>query len=316
MKTLKFKNGDEMPALGLGTWKSRPGEVKEAILTAIKTGYRHIDCAPIYGNEEEIGLALQHAFDAGLVKREEMWITSKLWNDSHREEHVLPALKKTLKDLKLDYLDLYLVHWPVAFEHGVTDPSGSSDFLSLEEVPLSETWRGMQKTIDEDLVRHIGVSNFKEEKIQELLEESDFIPEMNQVEMHPMLPQEDLVEFCKDRDIHLTAYSPLGSADRSEQMKQDNEPALLENETIKAIAEKHDATTAQILISWQLHRGVATIPKSTNSKRIKENFASASLKLEQADMDKINQIDYEFRFIDGSFWEEGGEEYSQKALWG
>jgi alcohol dehydrogenase (NADP+) len=316
MKKLEFRNGDKMPALGLGTWKSEPGAVKDAVLTAIKDGYRHIDCAAIYGNEKEVGEALSQAFEEDLVNREEMWITSKLWNDSHKKDQVIPALKNTLKDLKLDYLDLYLVHWPVAFKSGVSFPENEKDFLSLSEVPLTETWEGMQKTVDEGLAQHIGVSNFKKEKIQHLIDNSDFVPEMNQVEMHPLLPQEELVQYCKDRSIHLTAYSPLGSGDRSEKMKRDDEPTLLENKVVNEVAKKHDASPAQVLISWQMHRDVIVIPKSTNANRIQENFEAASLSLDLDDMEKINEINYSFRFIDGSFWEKGGKEYSQEALWG
>ncbi len=316
MKTMKFKNGDEMPALGLGTWKSKPGEVKDAVLTAIKDGYRHIDCAAIYDNEKEVGEALNEAFEEGMVERKDLWITSKLWNDSHKRDQVIPALQKTLEDLQLNYLDLYLVHWPVVFKGGVTFPEQPDDFLSLKDVSLSETWEEMQKTVEEGLTRHIGVSNFKKEKIQELIDSTGFAPEMNQVEMHPLLPQQDLVDYCQERNIHVTAYSPLGSGDRSAKMKQDNEPTLLDNGTIKAVAEKHDASPAQVLISWQLHRNVVTIPKSTNAQRIQQNIEAASLKLDDEDLKKINGIDYRFRFIDGSFWETGGEEYSKEALWG
>lgn len=315
MNTVEFANDDKMPVLGLGTWKSKPGEVKEAVLTAIKEGYRHIDCAPIYNNEKEVGVALKQAFDEGIVKREEMWITSKLWNDSHKKDQVIPALKQTLADLQLDYLDLYLIHWPVAFKEGVTFPEQSEDFLSLKDVPLRETWKGMQQAMEKGLTRHIGVSNFKKKKIQELIDATGFAPEMNQVEMHPLLPQKELVGYCFDRNIHLTAYSPLGSGDRSEQMKQDNEPTLLENETINEVAKKHAISPAQVLISWQIHRGVVVIPKSTNAGRIKENYDAAFIKLDHEDLEKINGIDYNFRFVDGSFWETGGEEYSQEALW-
>lgn len=316
MKTLTFKNGDKIPVLGLGTWKSEPGEVKKAVLAAIKAGYRHIDCAPVYGNESEVGEALTEAFDTGLVKREDMWITSKLWNSNHKEEQVIPALKKTLADLKLDYLDLYLIHWPVAFKAGVSFPEGSEDFYTLKEVPLTETWKGMEATVKAGLAKHIGVSNFNKERVHFLLENSKIAPEMNQVEMHPFLPQQELVDFCQLNKIHLTAYSPLGSGDRSEQMKKDNEPILFDHPVIKEIAEKHKASTAQVLISWQIHRDIVVIPKSTNEGRIQQNFESKDLALGEEDMSKIEGIDYEYRFVDGSFWAAGGSDYTQKALWG
>ncbi len=187
MRTIKFRKGDEMPMLGLGTWKSKEGEVYQAVKDAVRVGYRHIDCAAIYGNEAEIGQAISELIKSGEVKRDQLWITSKVWNDSHKKEHVEPALKKTMSDLQLDYLDLYLMHWPVAIKKGVGFPRSSDDFLSLDDVPLLETWDAMIDLKGKGLIRHIGVSNFNIPKLKHLSADSRQKPEMNQIEMHPFL---------------------------------------------------------------------------------------------------------------------------------
>ncbi|MGY5847536.1 aldo/keto reductase [Salegentibacter sp. HM20] len=309
MKTLKFNNGDEMPAIGLGTWKSGKGEVGNAVKIALNSGYRHIDCAAVYNNEAEIGKAFSEVFSEGKIKREEVWITSKLWNDSHKKEDVIPALKQSLKDLQLDYLDLYLMHWPVAFKKGVGFPEKDEDYLSLEEVPLSETWEAMLEAKKLGLVKHIGVSNFSSKKLKQLMSEVAEKPEMNQVELHPYLQQKDLLDFCKKEGIHLTAYSPLGSGDRAEEMKAKNEPSLLENETIKEIAENHNVSAGQVLINWSVERGTAVIPKSTNENRIKENLNSADFNLSEDDMKKIEKLDKHFRYVTGEFFVTEGNSY-------
>jgi len=315
MKHLEFKNGDQMPMIGLGTWKSDPGKVFDAVIEAIKAGYRHIDCAAIYGNEAEVGQALEKVIADQVVKREDLWITSKLWNDSHRKEHVMPALKQTLKDLNLDYLDLYLIHWPVALKHGTSFPKSPDDFISLDEAPLSETWTALEECAKEGLTRHLGVSNFNSEKIEEVKKNANIQPEMNQVELHPLLPQKRLLEYCKNNGIHVTAYSPLGSRDRPESAKKADEPNLFENDTIQEIADKHDCTAPQVLISWAVHRGTAVIPKSTTPEHIRQNFKSINVDLDREDMEKINDIDKEYRYLDGHLWTREGSPYKEEELW-
>lgn len=315
MKTIRFENGDEMPILGLGTWKSTPGEVHQAIKEAVSAGYRHIDCAALYGNEAEIGAALQECFAEGLVTREDMWITSKLWNDRHAPDDVEEACQKTLSDLKLEYLDLYLVHWPVAMKKGVAFPQSADDMVSLEEIPITATWGAMEALADKGLCRHIGVSNFSAAKVRSLCESAKRKPEANQVEMHPYLQQSELVATCKELGVAVTAYSPLGSNDRPDVIKLADDPILLQDTAIGEIAKNRGATPAQVLISWSIHRGVSVIPKSVNPGRIKENLAAGETALEDADMQRINALDRKRRYIVGTFWTMEGSPYTLESLW-
>ena len=315
MKFLTFKNGDKIPQLGLGTWKSDPSVVGNAVTTAIDLGYRHIDCAAIYGNESEIGVAFEQAFSGGL-DRNELFVTSKLWNDSHASADVQPALKKTLSDLKLDYLDLYLMHWPIAIKKGAGFPLKGDDFISNEEIPFVETWKALEAVQAAGLVRHIGVSNFSSENLSILIRDCDIVPEMNQVEMHPLLPQKDLKAFCDDHGILMTAYSPLGSGDRVAAMKADDEPAMMEDDVIVGIAERINASPAQVLLAWAVNRCTVVIPKSTNAGRQKQNFESQFIELSTEDMSTLDNHSASYRFVNGKFWTPEGSPYTMEYLWG
>lgn len=298
-----------MHAIGLGTWKATGAEVKKAVKDALHAGYRHIDTAAVYGNEEAIGEALAEVFSEGEILREDVFITSKLWNNAHGEGQVRPALEDSLKKLGLDYLDLYLIHWPVAFRHTVDSPKKPDDYLSPEEAPISETWKQMEKAKKNGLAKHIGVSNFSEKKLRDLISKVSEKPEMNQVELHPLLQQRALLDFCKKEDILVTAYSPLGSGDRSLAMKGANEPNMMDLQILKDIAKERNATVPQILIAWHGHRGCAAIPKSTSKEHIISNFQGAAVSLSDTDMEKIEKLDRHYRYITGKFFEEPSKGY-------
>ncbi|KAK4323143.1 hypothetical protein Pmani_006143 [Petrolisthes manimaculis] len=353
--SVKLNNGKKMPIHGLGTWKSKPGEVTQAVKDAIACGYRHLDCALVYGNEAEVGVAIKAKIEDGTVKREDLFITSKLWNTFHSKSLVVPTLKESLTNLGLDYLDLYLIHWPMGYKEnaelfpkddkgkflftdvdyldtwsgmedavaqGLTKSIGVSNYNSeqiqrtldnckikpvtnqeggekfptnadgttaFSDVDYIEAWQGLEDALSQGLVHSIGVSNFNKDQIERVLSSGNIVPVTNQIECHPYLNQKKLIDWCRTKNIYITAYSPLGSPDRPWAKPED--PLLLEEPKLVAIAEKYKRTPAQIAIRYQVQRDVIVIPKSVTKSRIESNLQVFDFKLSSEDMKTIDSFD-------------------------
>lgn len=291
---LQLHTGQEMPLLGLGTWNSPPGEVARAVEHALlRANYDHIDCAKVYGNEPEIGGAFQQVFSSGKRKRTDVFITSKLWNTDHDPADVAAACRQTLADLQLEYLDLYLMHWGVAFKQGVGDkPMGRDGEMELASVPLVDTWRAMEQLVEEGLVKAIGVANFGVAQLLDLLTYANIKPAVNQVELHPYNSQPQLVAFCQRHDVQLTGYSPLGSPGLSgHQIRLLDEPVLV------SIAAAHGKTPAQVALNWNAARNVVVIPKSTTPERIDQNGQIFDFELTPEEREQIDVLNRNYRFV-------------------
>lgn len=260
---------------------------------AIEAGYRHIDCAAAYCNEEEIGSALKEKLGEA-CERGELFVTSKLWNTFHHPDDVRPACLKTLKDLGLSYLDLYLIHWPTAFERGgELFPKNPDSKMRYADTPFTDTWKEMEKLVEEGLCRHIGLSNFNSKQIDKVLAIASIKPAVLQVEVHPYLTQKPLIQHCQEHGIAVTAYSPLGSPDRP--WAKPGDPSLLEDPKVIEIAQKYGKSAAQVLIRFSVDRGIVVIPKSANPKRIKENFDVFDFQLSKEDLEVLESFNRNWR---------------------
>lgn len=286
-ETVVLNSGYKIPKIALGTFRSGPGEVYNAVLEGVRLGVRHIDTAYAYGNEAEIGDALAEAFNEGIVKREELFITTKIWGIDLRDP--VSALKESLKKLKLDYVDLYLIHWPFPLIK-TFDADGNPISIPLlpngnraldDSFTFVDAWAKFQELPDLKLTRSVGVSNFTIAKLTELLnaKSTKVVPAVNQIEAHPFLLQPQLLEFCKSKNIVVEAHTPLGGAEAA---------TLLENQVLNELAKKYGCSSAQMLISWALWRGTVALPKSVKPNRIHDNLFTVNLSDE--DGDKINKI--------------------------
>ncbi|XP_074640720.1 aldo-keto reductase 1B-like [Tubulanus polymorphus] len=294
VKSVTIANGVNMPVLGLGTWKSNAGECEQAVKDAIDCGYRHIDTAVAYLNEKEVGCAISAKIKDGTVKREDLFITTKLWNTFHRKDLVIPSIKESLKDLQLEYLDLFLIHWPMAYKEGEElFPKDKDGNFIFSDSPFIDTWKEMEKAVNQGLVKAIGLSNFNSKQVQMIIDEGTIKPANIQVECHPYFNNSKLLNFCRERNISFTAYSPFGAPQRGWQ--KDDEPLVIADERLKPIAEKHGKTPAQVVLRYIIQRGAIVIPKSVTRSRIEQNINVFDFELSEDEMKVIGSFEQKRR---------------------
>jgi len=306
--TLPLASGAGLPQVGLGLWKIAPADAPSAVADAIAQGYRHLDSACDYGNEHAVGQGISEAINQGLCTRDDLWITSKLWNTYHRPEHVKPALQRTLTDLGVDTLDLYLIHFPIALKYvpfdtryppeWVHDPDAAQPVMIEDSTPLIDTWRALEELHADGLIKHIGVCNFNVALLRDLVNSARVKPAVLQIESHPYLQQEKLLRYCDNNQIAVTAFSPLGSSSYVELGMAGVDDSILGHAVIADIAQRVQRTAAQVVLRWAVQRGTAVIPKTTRPERLIENARLFDFSLSADDMAAIGQLDRNQRFND------------------
>ena len=311
--------GARLPKIGLGTFgndKYSPEQIAEAVKYALSVGYRHIDCASVYGNEHAIGPVLEQAVKNG-IKRQDLWITSKLWNDKHAEKDVISSCEKSLKDLHLDYLDLYLIHWPFPNFHakGVDVTSRDPNAKPYIHENYMKTWRQLEKLVKMGLVKHIGTSNMTIPKMKLLLRDAEIKPVSNELELHPHFQQAELFNFLVENKIVPIGFSPIGSPCRPERDRTPEDTVDIEDPVIVKIARRINVHPAVICIKWAIQRGQIPIPLSVTPSKILSNLqATVSEPITQAEMQEIATIDKNCRLVKGQvfLWKQG---QNWEALW-
>lgn len=306
--TLRFGNGSQMPVIGLGLWKVDGAAAPALVEDAARAGYRHFDCASDYGNEAAVGVGLQKVASSGIARRDDLWVTSKLWNTNHAPEHVRPACERSLRDLKLDYLDLYLIHFPIALEYvspekrypagWFPEPDAAEPRMKPARVPISETWQAMEELVSSGLVKNIGVSNFNTSLLRDMLSYAKIPPAVLQVELHPYLTQEKLVRFCRQEKIAVTAFSPLGAPSYVPLGMATENDSVMNEQVVRDAAARHKKTPAQIVLHWAVQRGTAAIPKTNKVERLRENLSIFDFELSADEMNAITALDRNRRFND------------------
>jgi aldehyde reductase len=292
---IRLNDGNFIPVIGLGTFESPPGVVENVVKVAIDAGYRHFDCADFYENEDEVGKALRQAIKDGKVKREDLFITSKVWPNWFAKGRPTKSAQRTLKNLGFDYVDLLLVHWPTPLKQVDDDfypKDKNGQCLFDESIQLIDVWKEFEDIKKRGLTKSIGVSNFNSEQIDDLIKNSSTVPAVNQVESHPFLSQEKLLKWCRQRNIELTAYSPLARTGTGEQK---NTTSPLDIPLIKDLAKKYNVSPAAICIKWQTQRGVIVIPKSATKERIISNINIFHFDMTEDEIASINALNKDWR---------------------
>lgn len=287
VESFRLLSGHKIPAVGLGTWKADDEAYKSVFTAVVEGGYRHIDTAWQYGVQEEVGRALKAAMHAGLERRD-LFVTSKLWCTELSPERVRPALLNTLRELQLEYLDLYLIHWPFHLKEGAGRPPKAEEILDFD---MEGVWREMEKLVKEGLIRDIGVCNFTINKLNKLLSFAQTMPSVCQMEMHPGWRNDKMLEACKKNGIHVSAYSPLGSSRSNVD--------LIHDPIVQKMADKLNKSPGQVLVRWAIQRGTSCIPKSSNPGRIKENIQVFGWEIPEEDFKALCSIQDQKRVLDG-----------------